>query len=110
MNEASFEIYVGKGSVELKASGKLTGNENIFRLHLLKLLMQGKSKSFKLNLRQASSIDTTCIQLVYIFKRQLEAVNATLVIEMSEDPDLKIFPMKKPSASAPGSRIARAVR
>jgi len=91
MNEPSFEICESKDLVELKASGELTiTNENAFRLHLLKLLRHGRSKSFKLNLRQASSLDTSCLQLVYIFKRQLTAVNATLVIEMPEESALKL--------------------
>jgi anti-anti-sigma factor len=92
MNEPSFEIRESEGTVELRASGELTFiHENALRSNLLTLLRYGKSKNFKLNLRQTSSLDTSCLQLVHIFKRQLSAVNATLVIEMPEEPTLKLF-------------------
>lgn len=92
MNEPSFEIFESGGTVELRASGELTFiHESLLRSNLLILLRYGKSKNFKLDLRQASSLDTSCLQLFNIFKRQLSTVNATLVIEMPEEPALKLF-------------------
>ena len=95
MNGPSFEIHVLENAIELKADGELTSNnERVFRLQLLKLLQQERSKSFKLNLRQASAIDSSCIRLIYILKRQLTAVRASIVIEMPESLDKKIFDFK----------------
>lgn len=85
MEKPSFEILEHAGVVELRASAALTvSNENDFRQHLLKLLQHGKSKSFKLNLKEASAIDACGLHLIYILKRQLNAVNASLVIEMPD--------------------------
>jgi len=85
MTRPTFQIQETEGCIELIAIGELTSyNESIFRLQLLKLLMHGKSKSYKLNLRRVESLDTSCIQLINILNRQLKAVNASLVIDMPE--------------------------
>ncbi len=86
MTKTTFQIQETEGCIELVATGELTVcTENSFRLNLLKLLMHGKSKSYKLNLRGVETMDTSCIQLVHILNRQLVAVNASLIVDMPQD-------------------------
>ena len=92
MNEITFQIRENEGCIELTASGELSAyTQNNFRLHLVKLLMYGKSKSYKLNLRRVASIDASCVKLIHILNRQLTAVKASLVIEMPENSSLDRF-------------------
>jgi anti-anti-sigma factor len=96
MNKPFFEINDNGGTIELKAFGELTvSNADVFRWHLLKLLQHGKSKSYKLNLKQASAMDASGIQLIYILKRELTAVNASLKIEMPEEHEVTTFLIKR---------------
>ena len=86
MSRPTFQILETEGYIELISTGELTiYNESTFRLHLLKLLMHGKSKCYKLNLRQVESINASCIQLIQILKRQIAAVDASLIIDLPED-------------------------
>jgi anti-anti-sigma regulatory factor len=95
MNKPFFEINENGGIIELKAFGELTvSHADVFRLHLLKLLKHGKSKSYKLNLKQASAVDASSLQLIYILKRELTAVNASLAIEMPEELAVTTFLIK----------------
>ena len=95
MNKTFFEINENGGTFELKAFGELTvSNADAFRLHLLKLLQHGKSKSYKLNLKQASAVDASGMQLIYILKRELTAVDASLAIEMPEELEVTTFLIK----------------
>jgi anti-anti-sigma factor len=92
MNKPSFDISRNERSVEIKASGELTGSYAMaFRLHLLKLLQHGDSKSYKVNLQHVSAMDSSGIQLIHILKRVLTAVDASLVIEMPEEPGVKTY-------------------
>ncbi len=92
MIKPTFQIQETDACIELIATGELTVySEGTFRMHLLKLLMYGKSKSFKLNLRLVELMDASCIQLIQILNRQLVAVNATLVIDMPEDSTSNAF-------------------
>ena len=86
MSRPTFQILETEGCIELISIGELTiYNESTFRLHLLKLLMHGKSKCYKLNLRRVESINASCIQLIQILKRQITAVDASLIIDLPED-------------------------
>ena len=95
MSRPTFQILETEGCIELISIGDLTiYNESTFRLHLLKLLMHGKSKCYKLNLRRVESINASCIQLIQILKRQIAAqilkrqiaaVDASLIIDLPED-------------------------
>ena len=86
MSRPTFQIKEAEGCIELISIGELTiFTESTFRLHLLKLLMHGKSKCYKLNLRRVESINASCIQLIQILKRQIAAVDASLIIDLPED-------------------------
>jgi anti-anti-sigma regulatory factor len=86
MSKPTFQILETEGCIELISIGELTiYNESAFRFHLLKLLMHGKSKCYKLNLRRVESINASCIQLIQILKRQIAAVDASLIIDLPED-------------------------
>ena len=86
MSRPTFQILETEGCIELITIGELTiYNESTFRLHLLKLLMHGKSKCYKLNLRRVESINASCIQLIQILKRQIAAADASLIIDLPED-------------------------
>jgi len=86
MSRPTFQIVATEGCVELISTGELTiYYESAFRLHLLKLLMHGKSKCYKLNLRRVESINASCMQLIQILKRQIEAVDASLIVDLPED-------------------------
>jgi anti-anti-sigma regulatory factor len=86
MTKTTFQIQETEGCIELIATGELTlYNASAFRLHVRKLLMYGKSKSYKLNLRLVESMDASCVQLIHILSWQLAAVNASLVIDTPED-------------------------
>jgi anti-anti-sigma regulatory factor len=92
MKTPIFEIKEDDGTVELSAFGELTvSSESIFRSHLLLLLKHGKSKLYKLNLKHASAMDVSGMQLIYILQRELNAVDASLTVEMPEEPELRTF-------------------
>jgi anti-anti-sigma regulatory factor len=92
MSKPTFQILETEGCIELISSGELTiYHESIFRLHLLKLLMHGKSKCYKLNLKRVESINASCIQLIQILKRQIAAVNASLIIDLPEVSDSNAY-------------------
>lgn len=79
-------LYQYEGAVELRVIGGLTVNDiALFRLYLIKVLQFGKSKSFKLNLKQVMVLDTPCLDLIRTFSQHLKAVNASLTIDMPED-------------------------
>jgi len=86
MSRPTFQILETENCIELISTGELTiYNESTFRLHLLKLLMHGKSKCYKLNLRRVESINVSCMQLIQILKRQIAAVDASLIVDLPEN-------------------------
>ena len=92
MSRPTFQILETEDCIELISTGELTiYNESTFRLHLLKLLMHGKSKCYKLNLRRVESINASCIQLIQILRRQIAAVDALLIIDLPADSGSNVY-------------------
>lgn len=95
MDQLSFELTANDEAVELTAHGELTvSNAMIFRTHLIKLLQHGRQRAYKLNLKNATALDDSAIELIYILRRELSAVNASLIIGLPADPHVKTFFLK----------------
>src|SRR5688572_9298492 len=96
MNKLSFELSVNNETAELTAFGELTfSNSTVFRSQLIKLLEHGRQRAYKLNLKNATALDASAIELINILRRELSAVNASLILALPSDPEVKAFLMKK---------------
>jgi anti-anti-sigma factor len=95
MNKLLFKLNANDETVELAAFGELTANNATdFRSHLIKLLQHGRQRAYKLNLKNATALDASAIELIYILRRELSAVNASLILTLPADPEVKAFLMK----------------